>query len=154
MSIKGDQAHTWAGEIYTLSTQCLMAHSVRAVEHYLEHRIDNLDHRRPHRINITESTPMFYLGKRAVAYIFVGRTEIKVDKDLGFEEKRMAIAHELGHVLFAKSNFGNNTIAVDRDTEDSCKIFEKALCKHHHDFYCDPNNISRIKFPSLDEKSY
>jgi hypothetical protein len=149
MSAKGDQAHKWAAEIYDLSTKCLMAHSIRAVERYIEEFLGSSEFRLAHRIKVTESNPMFYMGKRAIAYISVGRTEIKVDAELGFEAKRLAIAHELGHILFAKSRDGDNLIVRNQDTESSCGIFEKQLCKRHHLFYSDPDNITHIKFPSL-----
>lgn len=150
---KGDQAHKWAEEVYNLSKQCLMAHSVRAVEYYIEHKLDNAELRLPHKIKVTESSPLMYLGKRAIVYISAVKTEIQVDKDLGFENKRMAIAHELGHILFAKCKGGNNKISKDLDTESACQIFERHLCTLHHQFYKDPLNIARIKFPSLDPEA-
>ena len=67
---KGDKAHHWAQEIFDLSTKCLMAHSIRAVEQFIEEKLDNPAFRLPHRIKIIESdTINRYVAKRALAFI-------------------------------------------------------------------------------------
>lgn len=148
------QAHEWAAEIYALSEQCLMSHSIRAVEKYIEEKLENPIYRQPHRIRVLIAQPQRYFHKRAIAFIHVGRSEILVDSEanIGFEQQRLAIAHELGHILFAKGKHGKNRIVRDRDTESACGIFEKDLCRRHNEFYKKEANIKRLLFSSLDRE--
>lgn len=149
---KGDQAHQWAREIYDLSERCLMAHSIRAVERYIEETLDNALYRQPHRIKVIEAKPLMYFRKRAIAFIHVGWSDILVDSEanIGFEQQRLAIAHELAHILFAKCKHGTNRIVRDVETESACAIFEKELCRLHSNFYKDERNVKRLIFHSLD----
>jgi len=146
---KGDKARKWAADVYALSLDCLMAHTLRAAEQYIE-RTTGL----PHRIKIKKSA---YLGRRALAFIDVpiGGSLILYNTDIGFEDQRKAIAHEVCHILFEKDNGavrGNNRI-FDPETESACGIFEKDLCKKHSDFYKNEANVKRLIFRSLDDYS-
>ncbi len=149
MSRKGDQAHTWAKEIYSIAAESVLAGSIRAVEQFIEEKIDNPKSRFAHRIRVVEGDVLKYVGKRALAYIAVGGTRITVDRSLEAEHRRRAVAHELAHVLFAKSNWGDGKIVTDRETEEACVIFEKDLCKRHHEFYANPANVEKLKFSSF-----
>jgi hypothetical protein len=150
MDNKGDQARKWANDVYTLSEKCLMAHSIRAVEEYIEKGLgDSQVMRPPHRIKIRLCNSQKYLGRRALAAIdkVKGTTEIQVDKDIGFEQQRLAIAHELAHVLFAIFIGDGKFISFDTVTESACKLFEEILCVHHDRFYL--RDLSYLRFPSL-----
>src|SRR5581483_9223424 len=93
----GDLAHRFAKEVYDTSTNCLMAHSIRAVQEFL------IKHQKGrHWISIEMSQSKKYLGKRAIAVIRPNDTDILVADGIGLENQRRGIAHELGHLLFVK----------------------------------------------------
>src|SRR5688572_29256071 len=97
MASLGELAHEYAKVVYRASESCLMAHSIRAVQAYLE----STGHGR-HWISIELAPSDRYLGKRAIAVIRPDETEILVARDIGFEHQRRGIAHELAHLLFVK----------------------------------------------------
>ncbi len=141
---KGQQAHQWAQEIYSISEKCLMAHSIRAVEECVERK-----RQVPFRIRIKQSPTQKYLGRRALAFIKPMAAEIKVGMELDFENRRLGIAHELAHILFVSLYGNGKTIAFDKPTEDACAIFEKQLCSRHDKFYANEENIKKLRFQSL-----
>ena len=151
----GDRAHILAGQIYHRSEQCLMAHSIRAVQSFLE---ENGKGR--HWITITIGKPKRYLGRRAIAIINPDDTEIVVAEDIGFENQRLGIAHELAHLLMAKlapfdevkQEVREAGVTARAIIEGACSIFEKDLCMRHHGFYANAENRMKLLFPSLDGK--
>ena len=151
----GDKARLFAKAVYQQSEQCLMAHSIRAVQAFLEAKGKGR-----HWISIKIAPTKRFLAKRAIAVITPDQTEIVVAGDITFEEQRLAIAHELSHLLFVKFGPGNfdavrkeasdNHVTVKQLIESSCQVFEKELCKRHHLFYKNEANRTRLLFPSLE----
>jgi hypothetical protein len=128
-----------------------MAHSIRAVQEYLE-----AHGKGKHWISVTIAASDKYLGKRAIAVIRPDETEILVAQGIGFEHQRRGIAHELAHLLlhkFGKSGGNNLPEGIDPQAliEDACGVFEKDLCKRHHLFYSKEDNRQRLLFHSLDD---
>ena len=148
----GDRAHIFASQIYQLSEQCLMAHSIRSVQSFLEK-----NGKGRHWITITVGKPKRYLGRRAIAIINPDDTEIVVAEDIGFEHQRLGIAHELAHLLMAKlapfsevkQEVTEAGVTPKALIESACSIFEKDLCKRHHEFYSNEANRMKLLFPSL-----
>src|ERR1035437_4222580 len=100
-----DVAQKSAQQIYELCAQCLMAHSVRAVELVVQQRVLN------YTVIIRIGSHVKEIaGKDALVDIDFGRSVIYVESAITFDEKRMAIAHELGHILLAfhSHNPGDN----------------------------------------------
>ena len=149
----GDFAHLHAERVYGLSEKCLMAHSIRATQQLLE---DSGVGR--HWISITISKSQQYMGKRAISFIAPSETDILVDRTIGLENQRRAIAHELAHLVLRK--LASRTIHPppgytnkQRAIEDACNIFEKELCARHHKFHTDEQNKTKVLFPSLSDHS-
>jgi hypothetical protein len=146
----GDNAHSFAKEIYDLSESCLMAHSIRAVQSYLE---ENGKGR--HWISLTPSKSGQLLPRRAFAMIKPQETDIIVNMTVELEHRRRGVAHELAHLLFVKfSNTRPPSLGrIDIATEGACSTFEKDLCKRHHNFYSIEANLKKLLFTSLSEHS-
>jgi len=144
----GDLAHDYAKSIYNLSEKCLMAHSIRSVQQFLEDKGKG-----KHWISIMMASSERYLGRRALAFIQPNQTEIFVDSHVELDHQRRGIAHELGHLLFVKFNNSvpPSPMRIDPLMEDVCKTFEKDLCKRHHVFYCNQENLKRLLFQTLDD---
>jgi hypothetical protein len=142
----GDNAHAYAKKVYELSESCLMAHSIRSVQRYLE---ENGKGR--HWISLTPTKSGQLLPRRAFAIIQPQQTDIIVNLTVEPEHQRRGIAHELGHLLFVKffhqrpPSLGR----IDPITESACNVFEKDLCKRHHIFYSLEANLKKLLFNSL-----
>jgi len=143
---KGDQAHDWANEIFSLSEKCLMAHSIKAVEVWVDRERMATGKNNHFSIRVRLGHAKKYLGRRAIAVINGDHAEIQVDSEIGHEYQRLAVAHELAHILFWVKK---KVQSYDVDTESACGVFEKALCKKHDEFYSDPKNIARLRFSSI-----
>jgi len=145
----GDVAQKSAQEIYELCSQCLMAHSIRAVELVVQKRVLNYT-----VIIRLGSHVQEMAGKRALVDIDFGRSVIYVEKAITFDEQRMAVAHELGHILLAfhMHKPGDKLSRLPgKMANDAAGVFEHDLCLKHHRFYCDPANIEKLKFKSFDK---
>ena len=143
----GDFAHAKAEVIFDLSAECLMAHSVRAVEEYFSRLGRSFSIRIQVRKNFAAKAQ-----SQALAYIFHDRARIVVDEDIGKEYQRRSIAHELGLIMVAfeeQLTTGKLSRRADRYAEDACSIFEKDLCARHHKFNSDENLRHHQLFPSL-----
>lgn len=143
----GDLAHSKAEEIFNLSTECLMSHSVRAVEEYFFRRGRSFSIRIQIRKNFAAKAQ-----SQALAYIFHNMAKIVVDEDIGKEFQRRSIAHELGHIVVAFEELlttGKLSRRADKYAEDACTIFEKDLCARHHRFNSDDGLRHHQLFPSL-----
>jgi len=143
----GDFARGKATEIYNLSLACLMAHSIRAAEKQIQLGGRDYAVRLHVRTKFAQKA-----GSRARAYIQDHRADIMVDADLGREYQRLAIAHEIGHILIALEQVNRNgrlDAPVTEEIEGACKLFEKALCKQHDGFYADAKNIAACRFHTL-----
>lgn len=130
-----------------------MAHSIRAVQKYLE-----LNGNGRHWITIKIAPTNRYLRRRAIAVISPDETDIIVANDIGFEQQRLAIAHELAHLLIVKlgppasqaaAEAKEASVSFKEVVESACGIFEKDLCKRHHIFYSTEANRNRLLFHSL-----
>ena len=144
----GDFAHSAAKDIFDLSSECLMAHSVRAVEEHLARLGRQM-------FAIRVRTRRNFAAKAqspALAYIFSSRADIVVDADIGKEWQRRAIAHELGHIVIAFEEHKHNgklKRRADALVEGACSIFEQDLCARHHKFNSDNNLRKQQLFVSL-----
>lgn len=149
----GEEAHRLAEEIYARSKTCLMAHSIRSMEGFLAAKLG-----RQHSIKLTIANTHRFLGKRALAFIRPDHTDILVSgkEAIGFEHQRLAIAHELAHILFHfYQEITDSPAPLNHSVEEvegGCSIFEKHLCMKHHDFYLKPETIKEILFHSLDQE--
>jgi len=149
----GKFAHEKALEIFLASQECLMAHSIRAVEKHIQQC-------RFTPASVGYSIRLFVRKRfaaevrtQAKAFIQEHRADIVVDADIGIEYQRRAIAHELGHILLAMYRYRQGETLARQSSqliEDACDIFERDLCKRHHNYYCDPANDHKFLFPSLD----
>ena len=149
-----------ADEVYAISRDCLMAHSIRAVEFYVSHKLQ-----KPHHIILMEDAQDFVLKKSWCAPgIPVSHTSrIWVDPSLPHDEKRFCIAHELYHIVLSVSPLDE---ALLEATAKECGVhpkvyiehlsdkFARDLCNQHHGFYCDPKNIdNHCKFHNTNFQS-
>jgi hypothetical protein len=144
----GDFARSEALKIFNLSTSCLMAHSIRATELCLQN--DGF----PYTIKVQPRKNLAAkVGSRATAFIRTSAAHIFVDGDIELEQQRLAVAHELGHILIAMDRFkGTQKIERRADvlTEDACRLFESELCRRHDEFYANDSNIrAKCLFHSL-----
>lgn len=130
-----------------------MAHSIRAVQELLEGRGKGR-----HWITVTFAPIFTYLRRRAIARISPEETEIIVASEIDLEAQRLAIAHELAHLIFVKlggsMSFVTKEAAEKQVTaraliEGACAIFEKDLCKRHHNFYITDGKRERLLFKTL-----
>jgi hypothetical protein len=152
--------HAKALEIFNISEACLMAHSIRAVEEYIQEL--KVKHGLVHPQGSSKYSIRFQikkgfkskLGSSARAFIHITHTDIYLDSEMTPELMRRGIAHELGHIVIAMEKRVVNNEPLERQKssyfEDACQIFEKDLCKRHHNHYEDPTRHPKFLFPSLD----
>lgn len=138
-------------EIYKLSTDCLMAHSIRAVERYLLEKYGF----NTQIILAVENWMRADLGRVSVSSVAVengGITYIYVQDDIGFNQQRFCIAHELYHVIWSIGSSEPSDHDHSKNTEGCCDCFANDLCLQHHRFYDDPKNIDKLK--SIGDRTY
>lgn len=142
----GDAAHAYAKEVYDLSESCLMAHSIRAIQRHLEEKGKG-----QHWISLTHTKAGQFLHRRAFAIIKPQYTDIVVNSTVEREQQRRGIAHELAHLIFVKLRDSVPPLPgrINPIIESACDIFEKDLCKMHHDFYSKEENLKKLLFQSL-----
>lgn len=149
-----DKAAELANEIYDLSKDCWMAHSIRAVEAYLQRRYNFYT-----RIILKRDTrTLAFYGRRSwcsPSKAHNGITFIYVDDSPDLEKtwKRFCVAHELYHVIWSVADPAsairprtNAPNPQSRKFEIACDEFANALCKLHHEFYSNDQNIKEILF--------
>ena len=144
--------------IYDISTECLMAHSIRAIEHHLREQYDFTTTivLCPSKYVLSDSGRLSWcsvaLNTGDPTYIFY-----QDDPDLDKTRKRFCIAHELYHVIWSAENSDNGGAVVARDlrTESACDIFANSLCTLHDEFYKEEatRNNGGIRFHGLPYRS-
>lgn len=155
-----DVAREIAGSVFDHSTECLMAHSIRAVERYL----GSFKYRVHVSLNVLGTEKMrslFPRDKEGLDYLQSGcsvprvlvrnpskfqRAIIWVNGDGGHNNTRLRIAHELYHVVWSVMGIGETKTKRSREAEEVCDIFARTLCKKHDQFYEKPENIGKLRF--------
>jgi hypothetical protein len=137
-----EAAQNLAAVIYNLSEQCLMAHTIRAVEWYVTR-----EYQKP-RYSIVlqvEAGVNKRWGAKSWALLRPESAVILIDEDLSRDQKRVCVAHECYHVLeqFRLRKSDQHRI------EDICDQFANDLCKKHDKFYRDDAKIALCRFGSL-----
>src|ERR1700744_5696656 len=124
--VAGGLAH----QIYNTSFECLMAHSIRAVEKYLRdfHNFDTQIVLEPNK-NVRDDTGRLSWCSVAsnsgnITYIY-----FQEDADLEKSRKRFCIAHELYHVIWSVGS--SSSVPRDKAVESTCDVFANDLCRMH-----------------------
>jgi hypothetical protein len=148
-----------AQEIYGLSKDCLMAHSIRAVELYVSQKLSHKHH------IVLIGGPRSVVSPNKNSWCLPGKptSRIWVDDTLIHDEKRFCIAHELYHVILEVSPLDDakleavakeHAITKDEFVEQLCDVFARDLCAEHDKFYRNPANIDdSCKFHNLNFQS-
>lgn len=147
-----ETAGEFAKKIYEFSTNCLMAHSIRAVEQFLKqtYKFDT-------KIVLAEHAKVRSDTGRmsccSVAQNNGDKTYILVQKDDNFERsrKRFCVAHELYHVIWSVASA--QTSPRTQMTESACDVFANDLCRLHDEFYADSANLAKLRFHGLPYRS-
>jgi len=141
-----------AQKIYSLSTDCLMAHSIRAVEDYLLEAY-RFDTKIVLKFNKNVLPDMGRMSWCSVASTTGGRTYIFVQDNEGWErtKKRFCIAHELYHVIWSVGSARTSKRGIE--AESLCDLFANDLSRKHDAFYADSNNLANIRFQGLPYRS-
>jgi hypothetical protein len=149
-----DTAELTAQRIYDSSTECLMAHSIRAVERHLREVFQFNT-----QIVLTPCpdvfTDMGRLSWSSVASNSGHLTFIRYwdNKDLDKNHKRFCIAHELYHIIWSIATAAD--VPRTPEVEKMCDHFANELCRHHDKFYADQAKINNgdIRFQGLPFRS-
>lgn len=149
--VNGDAARSIAERVYALSEECLMAHSIRAVERYLleTYRIHTPIVLKLHPQALTEFGRLSFCS---VATATGFPTVIWVQSDADHNHRRFCIAHELYHVICAISS-SSESVPRSRYIEDVCDLFANELCRRHHEFHIKPETQARLRFDGLPYRS-
>ena len=135
-------------QTFELGKLCHMAHAIQAVENAVTHKRAGV----PFAIQVIEKTR---ITKKSQLYLFreKNRAEIWVQRSLSIEAQRRAIAHELGHILFAFDKIGHGQglpTKADAADEIASDEYEKWLCGALHWLYTDTGFVQKGHFPSLE----
>lgn len=152
------KAEARAKEIYKLSEDCLMAHSIRAVE---KHLLEKYDFNTQIVVAIEDwlRTDLGRVSGCSVPASSGDVTYIYVQNDLEFNMQRFCIAHELYHVLWSVGSTEPGDHSRSVDAEELCDCFANDLCLQHRKFYEKIENVDRLKsigerrFRSVDRSS-
>jgi hypothetical protein len=129
--------------LYNLSEQCLMAHTLRAVEMYIRNEYKKLIF--PIVLQVEKGVRARFRGSKSWTIVTDYNAYISVDEELSHDQKRVCIAHECFHIL----EFFRPTKSNRERIEEICDIFANKLCEKHHQFYSEPANIEKCKFHGL-----
>lgn len=152
--------------IFKESLSSLMAHTIRATtNHFAKHKLD---------LDLTILPDIYgtvIVGKngRKPSSILTSRfsgsahgttgrprvhAKIYIHRDANKHLARLAIAHEIGHLLFELSEWALSDkkswkqIATSKTLEDTCNVFAWQLCRDHDEFNRNEENRSKhIFFP-------
>jgi hypothetical protein len=149
---------TVAGELarkaYDLSTECLMAHSIRAVEKYLRDTY-NFDTQIVLEASKEVLSDVGRMSWCSVAENSGDLTYIwfQYDPEWDRSRKRFCIAHELYHVIWSVGTASK--VPRNKAVESTCDVFANDLCKFHDKFYDDQAKIQNlnIRFQGLPYRS-
>jgi hypothetical protein len=143
-----------AQRIYDTSTECLMAHSIRAVEKYLRD-IYSFDTQ-----IVLQPCEHVYADMGRLSWSSVAKNKGHItyirfwdNKDLDKNHKRFCIAHELYHIVWSVGS--SSDVPRDRKTESICDTFANDLCFLHDKFYEAQAKINNgeIRFHGLPFRS-
>jgi len=145
-----------AQKIYKVSTETLMAHSIRAVEGYLRQHydFDTAIVLQPSKEVLSDMGRMSWCSVASntgdPSYIFYQDDHPNWEKS----HKRFCIAHELYHVIWAVGS-SIKTPRRDRTAESVCDIFANELCRCHDTFYAEQatKQNADLRFQGLPFKS-
>ena len=144
---RAETAGEIAQKIYEVSTDCLMAHSIRGVERYLRetYGFDTAIVLVASKDVLTDTGRLSWCSVAAntgdPSYIYYQSENPNWEKN----KKRFCIAHELYHVIWGVGT-ANTIRRNDRTAEELCDIFANDLCLKHDTFYADPANIASLRF--------
>jgi len=150
-----EEADRLAQRIDDISTDCFMAHAIRAAEKYL-HETYGFDTQiilRPDRNILTDTGRISW---SSVAQNSGHKTYIAfpADPNLDKNHKRFCIAHELYHVIWSIGS-ASGAVVRNRGTEEICDMFANRLC-FLHDKFLETHGANRnaaLRFPDLPYKS-
>jgi hypothetical protein len=135
-------AENLAEVIYNLSEQCLMAHTLRAVEWHItrEYNKDEFS-----IILVVEGGVQNRWHSKSWSFPTSTCAYIWVDETLDRDQKRVCIAHEAYHILEYMRPVKSNPPRL----EDVCDHFANNLCKQHDAFYKNPAKVKACEFGKL-----
>ena len=135
-------AENIAGVIYNLSEQCLMAHTLRAVEWHITREYNKNVF--PIVLTVEEGVIDRWHSK-SWTVVTADFAHIFIEHELSRDQKRVCIAHEAYHVLefFRPVKSDRNRI------EDICDQFANELCRKHDQFYRNPEKVKTCMFGRL-----
>ena len=147
-------AERLAKSIYDISTECLMAHSIRSVERYLRetYKFDTQIVLKPSKTVFPDMGRLSWCSVAAnsgdLTYIF-----FHDDPEWDRNRKRFCIAHELYHVIWSVGSAAN--VPRHKMTESLCDLFANDLCRHHDAFYEEQAKAANqfIRFQGLPYRS-
>lgn len=128
--------------IYNLSEQCLMAHTIRAIETHVCR-----EYRKPHYpiiLHVDRGVQSRW-GSKSWAIVTATVAHVQVEANLSRDQQRVCIAHECYHIL----EFFRPTKTKKADKEDFCDLFANKLCEKHNSFYNNHEKVSGCKFGHL-----
>lgn len=149
-----DVAGKLAHKAYQLSAECLMAHSIRAIEHYLRETY----HFNTQIVLLASAEVLPDTGRMSwcsvaensgdITYIFYHN-----DPEWNHSRKRFCVAHELYHVIWSVGTAAK--VPRSKLTESTCDVFANDLCRHHNQFYEDQAKLQNvgIRFEGLPYRS-
>ncbi len=146
-----DSAREVANEVYSLSEQCLMAHSIRAVEKYLLEK-----YAFPTQIILEISdnvvSDMDRLSWCSPAQNKGDKTFIFVDREWGDQDqRRFCVAHELYHIIWSVASV--TPPDRSRNGEEVCDIYANRLCELHNEFNTDTAKRASLIFTKIPYRS-
>ena len=148
----GAEAIASAGAIFEHGRRaCVLAHSVQATEAFI------CEHRKIKaysiKVDVKRGIQAFH-GARAVVFQKEHSAEIWVESDIDIESQRMAVAHELGHIILGIKMIGRGLglpRRAESEHEQWCRDFEKHLCMLLHFLYTETDYVEHTRFPSMAE---
>jgi hypothetical protein len=147
---------TDANEIYAISENALMAHTIRAAKHCFFRKRLGLDIQiEPVEDDFIEGNSISALFSRYFAHAINHRlvkAKIYIRNDASRPLARFCIAHEIYHLLIQFEKFDPvfgvwpGGYLLNREEEDACDAFAWHLCRQHNDFYWDQEKLAHCRF--------
>ena len=135
-------AENISGVIYNLSEQCLMAHTLRAVELHITREYNKNEFP---IILVVEDGVIKRWNSKSWTFVTADCAYIWIEQELSRDQKRVCIAHEAYHVL----EFFRPVKSDKSRIEDICDQFANDLCRKHDLFYRDPDKVKTCMFNGL-----
>jgi hypothetical protein len=135
-------AENISGVIYNLSEQCLMAHTLRAVEWHITREYNKNEF--PIILTVEDGVIDRWRSK-SWTIVTADSAHVFIEQSMSRDQKRVCIAHEAYHVL----EFFRPVKSDKSRIEDICDHFANDLCGKHDAFYRDPVKVKSCIFGKL-----